>query len=115
MRTLFFASTAMKKESGAEVETHCVPHTIFASNTSSLPIANIAVQAQRPENVIGLHYFSPVEKMPLLEVIPHAGTSAQARATTVMLAQKQGKTPIVVADRTGFYVNRILAPYINYE
>ncbi|MCD2476578.1 3-hydroxyacyl-CoA dehydrogenase NAD-binding domain-containing protein, partial [Staphylococcus aureus] len=63
--------------------------------------------------MIGLHFFSPVEKMPLVEVIPHASTSAQTIATTVKLAKKQGKTPIVVSDKAGFYVNRILAPYIN--
>ncbi len=88
-------------------------HTIFASNTSSLPIGDIAAHATRPEQVIGLHFFSPVEKMPLVEIIPHAGTSAQTIATTVKLAKKQGKTPIVVRDKAGFYVNRILAPYIN--
>lgn len=108
-----FEDLALKQQMVREVETHCAPHTIFASNTSSLPIADIAAQAQRPENVIGLHYFSPVEKMVLVEVIPHAATSAQTLVTTVALAKKQGKTPVVVADRAGFYVNRILAPYIN--
>ncbi|WP_426817796.1 fatty acid oxidation complex subunit alpha FadJ [Winslowiella sp. 2C04] len=108
-----FEDLSLKQQMVAEVEQHCAPATIFASNTSSLPIADIAAQAQRPENIIGLHYFSPVDKMPLVEVIPHAGTSAQTVATTVALAKKQGKTPIVVADRAGFYVNRILAPYIN--
>jgi 3-hydroxyacyl-CoA dehydrogenase/enoyl-CoA hydratase/3-hydroxybutyryl-CoA epimerase len=63
--------------------------------------------------VIGLHSFSPVEKMPLVEVIPHKGTDPQTIATVVKLAKRQGKTPIVVADKAGFYVNRILAPYIN--
>ncbi|MGS4823458.1 3-hydroxyacyl-CoA dehydrogenase NAD-binding domain-containing protein, partial [Raoultella terrigena] len=58
-------------------------------------------------------YFSPVEKMPLVEVIPHQHTDPQAVATVVRLAKMQGKTPIVVADKAGFYVNRILAPYIN--
>lgn len=82
-------------------------------NTSSLPIGEIAAQAARPEKVIGLHFFSPVEKMPLVEVIPHATTDEQTIATVVKLAKLQGKTPIVVADRAGFYVNRILAPYIN--
>lgn len=108
-----FEDLALKQQMVAEVESHCQPHTIFASNTSSLPISAIAEKAQRPENVIGLHYFSPVDKMPLVEVIPHAGTSAQTLATTVQLARQQGKTAVVVADRPGFYVNRILAPYIN--
>nr|WP_154324698.1 fatty acid oxidation complex subunit alpha FadJ [Pantoea sp. 201603H] len=108
-----FEDLALKQRMVAEIEQHCMPETIFASNTSSLPIGEIAAQAQRPENIIGLHYFSPVDKMPLVEIIPHTGTCAQTIATTVSLAKKQGKTPIVVADKAGFYVNRILAPYIN--
>jgi len=108
-----FEDLALKQQMVAEIEQHAAPHTIFASNTSSLPIGQIAAKAQRPEQVIGLHYFSPVDKMPLVEVIPHATTSEETIATTVALAHKQGKTAIVVADRAGFYVNRILAPYIN--
>lgn len=108
-----FEELALKQQMVREVEEHCQPHTIFASNTSSLPIADIAAKAQRPENVIGLHYFSPVDKMPLVEVIPHGGTSEETLVSTVALARKQGKTPVIVADRPGFYVNRILAPYIN--
>lgn len=108
-----FEDLTLKQQMVAEVEHHCQPQTIFASNTSSLPIGDIAANAQRPENVIGLHYFSPVDKMPLVEVIPHAGTSAATLAITVQLARQQGKTAVVVADRPGFYVNRILAPYVN--
>jgi len=108
-----FEDLALKQKMVEEIERHAAPHTVFASNTSSLPIADIAANAARPEQVIGLHYFSPVDKMPLVEVIPHAGTSAQTISTTVALAKKQGKTPIVVGDSAGFYVNRILAPYIN--
>ena len=107
-----FENLALKQQMVQEIEAHCGADTLFASNTSSLTIADIASAAQRPENVIGLHYFSPPDKMPLVEVIPHAGTSDAAVATAVLLAKKQGKTPIVVADRAGFYVNRILAPYI---
>ena len=97
----------------ADTEEHAQPTTIFATNTSSLPIHQIAEKAQRPENVVGLHYFSPVEKMPLVEVIPHDGTSDETVSTVVEFARKQGKTPIVVKDSAGFYVNRILAPYMN--
>ncbi|MTD28754.1 fatty acid oxidation complex subunit alpha FadJ [Erwinia sorbitola] len=107
-----FEDLALKQKMVAEIEAYCSPDTLFASNTSSLPIADIASGAQRPENVIGLHYFSPPEKMPLVEVIPHAGTAPATVATAVSLARQQGKTPIVVADKAGFYVNRILAPYI---
>ncbi len=108
-----FEDIALKQQMVADIEQYAAPHTVFASNTSSLPIGQIAAQAARPQQVIGLHYFSPVDKMPLVEVIPHATTSEQTIATTVALAHKQGKTAIVVADRAGFYVNRILAPYIN--
>ena len=108
-----FEDLALKQRMVAEIEAHCGPQTIFASNTSSLPIGDIAAQASRPGQVIGLHFFSPVEKMPLVEVIPHQHTDPQTIATVVKLAKMQGKTPIVVADKAGFYVNRILAPYIN--
>lgn len=108
-----FEDLALKQQMVADIEQHCAENTIFASNTSSLPIAQIAAKAARPENVIGLHYFSPVDKMPLVEVIAHETTSAQTIATTVAFARKQGKTPIVVKDGAGFYVNRILALYMN--
>lgn len=108
-----FEELSLKQQMVADVEQHGNEHTIFASNTSSLPIGQIAANAKRPENVIGLHYFSPVDKMPLVEVIAHATTSAETIATTVAFAKKQGKTPIVVKDGAGFYVNRILALYMN--
>ncbi|MBD3603478.1 fatty acid oxidation complex subunit alpha FadJ [Dickeya solani] len=108
-----FEEAALKQQMVRETEAVTPPHTVFATNTSSLPIHQIAAGASRPEQVIGLHYFSPVDKMPLVEVIPHAGTSEQTLSTTVALAKKQGKTAIVVADKAGFYVNRILAPYLN--
>ncbi|STQ43758.1 Fatty acid oxidation complex subunit alpha [Ewingella americana] len=108
-----FEDLQLKQKMVSEIEQNASEHTVFASNTSSLPIHDIAATASRPQNVIGLHYFSPVDKMPLVEVIPHAGTSEQTISTTVALAKKQGKTAIVVGDSAGFYVNRILAPYIN--
>jgi len=108
-----FEDLSLKQKMVVDVENSCSEHTIFASNTSSLPIGKIAANAQRPENVIGLHYFSPVDKMPLAEIIPHEGTSDKTISTTVAFAKKQGKTSIVVKDKAGFYVNRILAPYLN--
>ncbi len=108
-----FEDLTLKQNMVADIESHCKESTIFASNTSSLPIGQIAAKAQRPENVIGLHYFSPVDKMPLAEIIAHEKTSDQTISTTVAFAKKQGKTPIVVKDKAGFYVNRILAPYMN--
>ncbi|MEH6595034.1 MAG: fatty acid oxidation complex subunit alpha FadJ [Colwellia polaris] len=108
-----FEDLTLKQNMVADIESHCKEETIFASNTSSLPIGQIAEKALRPENVIGLHYFSPVDKMPLAEIIAHEKTSDQTISTTVAFAKKQGKTPIVVKDKAGFYVNRILAPYMN--
>ncbi|MBA6389373.1 fatty acid oxidation complex subunit alpha FadJ [Colwellia sp. BRX10-3] len=108
-----FEDLTLKQNMVADIESHCKESTIFASNTSSLPIGQIAEKALRPENVIGLHYFSPVDKMPLAEIIAHEKTSDQTISTTVAFAKKQGKTPIVVKDKAGFYVNRILAPYMN--
>ncbi|WP_417618218.1 fatty acid oxidation complex subunit alpha FadJ [Oceanisphaera sp.] len=103
----------VKRNMVAEVEAHCPEQTIFATNTSSLPIHQIAEGAARPGQILGLHYFSPVDKMPLAEIIPHAGTHPTTVATALKLARAQGKTPIVVQDSAGFYVNRILAPYLN--
>lgn len=108
-----FEDLDLKQKMVADIEENAKDSTIFATNTSSLPIGQIAEKAQRPENVVGLHYFSPVEKMPLVEVIPHEGTSDETVSTVVEFARKQGKTPIVVKDCAGFYVNRILAPYMN--
>ena len=108
-----FEDLSLKQQMVLDIEKHCKESTIFASNTSSLPIGKIAEKAARPENVIGLHYFSPVDKMPLAEIIAHEKTSDETISTTVAFAKKQGKTPIVVKDKAGFYVNRILAPYMN--
>ncbi|MFG0833434.1 fatty acid oxidation complex subunit alpha FadJ [Aeromonas bivalvium] len=108
-----FEDINLKHQMVQDVERECGEHTVFASNTSSLPIHQIAQGAARPDKIVGLHYFSPVDKMPLAEVIPHAGTSAETVATTLAFARAQGKTPIVVKDEAGFYVNRILAPYMN--
>ncbi|KJY66547.1 multifunctional fatty acid oxidation complex subunit alpha [Vibrio coralliilyticus] len=108
-----FEDLNLKQQMVADVEENAKDTTIFATNTSSLPIHQIADKAQRPENIVGLHYFSPVEKMPLVEVIPHETTSDETISTVVEFARKQGKTPIVVKDCAGFYVNRILAPYMN--
>lgn len=96
-----------------ETEAAVGPHTIFASNTSTLPISRLAEAASRPENVVGMHYFSPVHKMPLLEVIRGQKTGPEAIATAVALGKAQGKTVIVVDDGPGFYTSRVLSPYVN--
>lgn len=86
---------------------------VFASNTSSIPIHKIAETARRPTAVLGMHYFSPVPKMPLLEIIKTEKTADWALATAIDVGLKQKKTIIVVGDKPGFYANRILAPYMN--
>ncbi len=108
-----FEDLTLKQQMVSDIERHGKPGVIFASNTSSLPISQIAAKAAKPENVIGLHYFSPVDKMPLVEIIAHDKTSDGTISTTVAYAKRQGKTPIVVKDKAGFYVNRILSPYVN--
>ncbi len=91
-----------------------VPRTaIFASNTSTLPITEIAVGAIEPGRVAGMHFFNPVHRMPLVEVIRGERTSDETVATIFALAKTLGKTPVVVRDAPGFLVNRILAPYLS--
>eukprot|EP00536_Pseudo-nitzschia_multiseries_P007701 jgi/Psemu1/240487/estExt_Genewise1.C_1830085 len=107
-----FEDLDLKKKIVADVESLTPEHCVFATNTSAIPIGAIAEGAQRPENIIGMHYFSPVPSMPLLEIIPHEGTSETAKATAFDVGTKQGKTCIVVKDVPGFYVNRCLGPFL---
>ncbi|HST07558.1 MAG TPA: fatty acid oxidation complex subunit alpha FadJ [Gemmatimonadaceae bacterium] len=108
-----FEDLAIKHQVLRETEAVISPTAIFASNTSTIPIAQIAQASSRPERVLGMHFFSPVHKMPLLEVITTAETHPQVTATAVTYGKKLGKTVIVVNDGPGFYVNRILSPYLN--
>lgn len=108
-----FEDIALKHRVLSEVEENFSEKVIFASNTSSLPIAEIAKGAKRPEQVIGMHFFSPVEKMQLVEVITHKGTADWVTASTVALAKKMKKHTIVVRDGAGFYTSRILAALCN--
>ncbi|MDO5651070.1 MAG: fatty acid oxidation complex subunit alpha FadB [Moraxella sp.] len=102
---------AVKKAVLAEVESLTKDTAILASNTSTISITELATALARPENFVGMHFFNPVHRMPLVEVIRGEKTSDEAVATTVALAQKMGKTPIVVNDCPGFLVNRVLFPY----
>jgi len=108
-----FEDLELKQRVLAEVEELVGPETVFASNTSALPIGQIAAKARHPERVLGMHYFSPVPKMPLLEIVVAEHTADWAVATAHDLGRSQGKTPIVVKDGPGFYTTRILAPYLN--
>ncbi|GLS90257.1 fatty acid oxidation complex subunit alpha [Psychromonas marina] len=104
---------AVKKMVLAEAQSKLPEHAILASNTSSLSITEMANDLERPENMIGMHFFNPVNRMPLVEIIPGEKTSPQTIASTVKLAKQLGKTPIVVGDCAGFLVNRILIPMLN--
>jgi len=107
-----FEDLDLKRKIVADVESLTPDHCIFATNTSAIPIEAIAQGSKRPENIVGMHYFSPVPSMPLLEIIPHEGTSDVATATAFDVGTKQGKTCIVVKDVPGFYVNRCLGPFL---
>ena len=108
-----FEDLAVKHQVLREVEKLVDEQAIFASNTSTIPIGRIAQVAARPDRVVGMHFFSPVHKMPLLEVIVTEETSPEVTTTVVAYGKKLGKTTVVVRDGPGFYANRILSPYIN--
>ena len=108
-----FEELAIKRQVVEELEAALPATTVIATNTSTLPVHDVALGAQHPERILGMHFFSPVEKMPLLEVIPTDLTSADAIVTAVQFGRRMGKTVIVVADSPGFWVNRILLPYLN--
>jgi len=108
-----FEDLGVKQQVLREIEPVLPADSVFASNTSTIPITRIAEAARAPERVIGMHFFSPVAKMPLLEVIPGARTAPQTVSTAVAFGRRMGKTVIVVRDSPGFWVNRILAPYGN--
>ena len=104
---------AVKKKILAEAETKVGKDVVIASNTSSLSISEMAKDLKNPERFAGMHFFNPVNRMPLVEVIRGEKTSDETIATIVKLSKKLGKTPIVVKDSAGFLVNRILLPYMN--
>lgn len=106
-------NASVKKQVFARIEAKLKSDAILATNTSTIPIAKLAEGLRRPEQFVGIHFFNPVRKMPLVEVIRGPRTSDETVATAVALAKHIGKSPIVVNDGPGFLVNRLLLPYMN--
>lgn len=102
----------IKRRVFAELEVRVNPAAVMATNTSSLSVSTLAEGLERPERFCGLHFFNPVHRMPLVEVVRGRRTSNVALVTAVALARRLGKTPVVVNDAPGFVVNRILMPYL---
>jgi len=103
---------SIKKQIFADLSARCRPDTILATNTSALPIHELASSITNPERLVGLHFFNPVHKMQLVEVVRTESTSDETLATAVAFVRKIGKLPVVVKDSPGFLVNRILMPYL---
>lgn len=108
-----FEDLALKQRVLREVEGLLAADAVYASNTSTIPIGSIAEAAMRPERVLGMHFFSPVHKMPLLEVVVTPETEKEATVTAVAFGKRLGKTVIVVNDSPGFYTTRALSAYMN--
>ena len=104
---------ALKQQVVWDVEAVAKEDLVFASNTSSIPIHEIASASSRPEQVVGMHYFSPVPKLPLLEIIATDQNPEWVLATAFAAGRAQGKTPIIVGDAPGFYTTRIVSLYMN--
>jgi 3-hydroxyacyl-CoA dehydrogenase/enoyl-CoA hydratase/3-hydroxybutyryl-CoA epimerase len=102
-----------KHEVFARLDLLTRPEAVLATNTSSLKVSDIAAATAHPERVVGLHFFNPVNKMPLVEIVRGAQTGDGALATAVAVANRLGKTPVVVNDATGFLVNRLLIPHLS--
>ncbi len=101
-----------KKELFAALEKMCPKATIFASNTSSISITELATATQRPDRFLGLHFFNPVPVMKLVEVIRTIAADPQVLDEAIAFVERLGKTPVRTGDRTGFIVNRLLVPYL---
>jgi len=97
----------------AEIEAVVAADAVLATNTSSLTLAAMGAGLQRPQRLVGLHFFNPVHRMPLVEVVRGERSDPQALATAAAFAQRLGKVPVIVADAPGFFVNRVLTPYLN--
>jgi 3-hydroxybutyryl-CoA dehydrogenase len=102
----------VKRELFAALDALCPPHTIFASNTSSLTITEVAAATKRPQRFVGLHFFNPVPVMKLVEVVRTIATDPVVYEEMVAFGAKLGKTPVRASDSGGFIVNRLLVPYL---
>ena len=108
-----FENTELKHKVFQEIEDHVNADAVLGSNTSSLPITGLATGVKRPQDFIGIHFFSPVDKMPLVEIIKGEKTSPEALARTYDYVQQIKKTPIVVNDARGFFTTRVIGTFIN--
>ena len=108
-----FEDPALKAQVYAEIEPHLAPDALLGSNTSTLPITDLATHVSRPAEFIGLHFFSPVDKMPLLEIIKGEQTSDETLYRALDVAKQIAKTPIVVNDSRGFFTSRVIGTFIN--
>lgn len=108
-----FENRELKAKVTREAEAVLVPEAIFASNTSTLPITGLAEASQRPDRFVGMHFFSPVDRMPLVEIIKGAATSAATLARAYDFVLQIGKTPIIVNDGRGFYTSRVFGTFVN--
>lgn len=107
-----FENPSLKRQIFAEIEEHVTADAVLASNTSTLPISDLAAGVSRPEDFIGLHFFSPVDRMPLLEIVVGKMTSDATLAKAMDIARQIGKTPIVVNDNPGFFTTRVIVQYV---
>src|SRR5262249_2088055 len=108
-----FEDLALKREVVRQLDGVVRPETVIATNTSAIPIDQIARGSAHPDPVLGMHFFSPAERMPLLEVVRPAAATDAAIATVVALGAAMGKTTIVVGDSPGFYTSRVLGVMLN--
>ena len=108
-----FEDPAVKAQVFAEIEPHLAQGALLGSNTSTLPITDLAEGVTRPEEFIGLHFFSPVDKMPLLEIIKGEKTNEETLYRALDVAKQIKKTPIVVNDSRGFFTSRVIGTFIN--
>jgi 3-hydroxyacyl-CoA dehydrogenase len=107
-----FEEVGVKRSVLGRLEGLCAAETILATNTSTISLEELAAGMLHPDRLIGMHFFNPAQRMPLVEIIRHQGTSLGTIATAMLLARKLGKTPVLVKSREGFLVNRIFIPYL---